>query len=62
MKHYQITGSEDEIKKKERYLILEGYSLVEKDDDRDLQPFEYIKTVEGETSREAVHKIIWLER
>ncbi len=62
MKHYQITGLEDEIKKKERSQVLEGYSLVEKDDEKDLHPFEYIKIAQGASSDEADYKIIWLER
>jgi len=61
MKLYTKTGSESDIKKEERSLIMGGYSKSDKTLGNELQPFEYIWTNDAEAAPEAAHKISWLE-
>lgn len=61
MKLYSKTGTESDIKKEERSLIMGGYSRAEKNHEKELQPFEYISTRDGETESGNIHTISWLE-
>lgn len=61
MKLYTKTGSENDIKKEERSLIMGGYSKADKILENELQPFEYIWTSGTEAGSDATHKISWLE-
>jgi len=61
MKLYTKTGSESDIKKEERSLIVGGYSKADKTLEKDLQPFEYIWISDSESGSSAAHKISWLE-
>ena len=61
MKLYTKTGSESDIKKEERSLIMGGYSKTDKTLENELQPFEYICSNNTEAGPDAAHKICWLE-
>ena len=61
MKLHTKTGSESEMKKEERSLIMGGYSRADKACEKDLQPFEYIWTSEDDAESDGLRKISWLE-
>lgn len=62
-KHY--SGPEAEVSSIEFYLISRGYHQVQKTNDKDLRPFEYIKSFHrGSASSfegEITYRITWVE-
>jgi len=61
--HY--SGPEAEVSSMEFYLITQGFHQVQKTNDKDLQPFEYIKSFHrGSASSfegEITYRITWVE-